>query len=69
MRANSKSRFVKIKKERGYGDDIWHVRGYRSGSEEFTLVNIKTKEQITIYMAHCYVDRECVLARTGANRS
>lgn len=63
MKAARQSRYVKIKKERGYGDDIFHVRGYNSRSDEFMLqrlINNGLEELgfITIYRAHCYVDME-----------
>jgi len=65
MEATNKSRFVKIKKERGYGDAVFFVRGYNSRTDEFMLERNQKDghtDCITIYRAHCYVDADTLKA-------
>jgi len=67
MEATKKSRFVKINKNRGYGDSVFYVKGYNSKTDEFTLERVTEGSGstgcITIYRAHCYVDRDTLKAR------
>lgn len=46
--------FVRINKERGYGDDMWQVLGFTHN--EYQLKNVRTNEVIELYIAHTYKD-------------
>lgn len=61
-KATSKSRYVKVNESRGFGDGIFYVKGYKGKgpSEEFTLDPMNGGECFNIYVAHCYVDLECI---------
>lgn len=50
--------FVRINKERGYGDDMWQVLGFNYA--EYQLKNVRTNEVIELYIAHTYKDLETV---------